>query len=255
MIYAAPGATTEIVADNFATGLAGTIGYRVRTSAGADSIARTTVGIVEDIAGSGIYRANITAPATAGQYTIVWDDGAGSPKYATEELVVTYTAPGVVAGPSYGGYWAASDLAELAPRPGNMALLASALPLGATTFQTMIGLVSAGFDAAAAKVGKVVPIPTTATQAYLIAQNVVREGALAMAFERVYTGPDPKFIDRFKLAYDTAIAAIGNGTMVLPGAADDTSQSSRLLVRSNGVASRVFTASMGYTDAGGAADF
>lgn len=103
MIYAAPSSTVEIVADGYATALTGTIGYRIRDNQGADSIARTTTGISEDIATSGIYRAQFTAPTTAGQYTIVWDDGSG--KYATEELVVTLVTLGSVvstgAPPSY----------------------------------------------------------------------------------------------------------------------------------------------------------
>lgn len=144
-----------------------------------------------------------------------------------------------------GGYWAASELAELAPRPGNMQILASSLPLGATNFQAMIAIVSAEFDAAAAKAGKIVPIPTTAAEAYLIAQGVVQNGALAKAFERVYTGPDSKFVDRYRVAYQTAIEAIGEGNMALPGAPDDPGQTTRLLVQSAGIASPMFTATMG----------
>jgi hypothetical protein len=75
MITTAPSTSTKIVADNFATGLAGTLGYRVRDLAENDTTARTTSGISEDIANSGIYRATITSPATSGQYEIVWDDG------------------------------------------------------------------------------------------------------------------------------------------------------------------------------------
>jgi len=36
MIYAAPFATVEIVADNFVTGLTGTIGYRLRNNQGVE---------------------------------------------------------------------------------------------------------------------------------------------------------------------------------------------------------------------------
>ncbi len=91
MIYTAPSTTFEAIADGFATGLVGTIGIRVRDNAGNDTIARTTAGIAEDIAGSGIYRAQFTAPAVAGQYTIVWDNASGT--YATEDLIVSYSAP------------------------------------------------------------------------------------------------------------------------------------------------------------------
>ena len=90
-MYAPPSTLTEIVTDGFTTGLTGTIGYRIRDNQGADTTARTTAGIVEDIASSGIYRANITSPAAQGQYTIVWD-AAGV--YATEDLIVTSTTPG-----------------------------------------------------------------------------------------------------------------------------------------------------------------
>jgi hypothetical protein len=87
VLYAAPSTTVEAVADGFTTGLAGVIGYRLRDNQGADLIARTTTGITEDIAGSGIYRTQFTAPATAMQATVVWDNGAGV--YATEDLVVS----------------------------------------------------------------------------------------------------------------------------------------------------------------------
>jgi hypothetical protein len=86
----APSSTFEAVADGFSTGLAGTLGVRLRDNQGNDAIPRTTVGIVEDIPGLGIYRVTLTAPAVGGQYTIVWDDGSGTA--ATESLVVSYSA-------------------------------------------------------------------------------------------------------------------------------------------------------------------
>lgn len=96
MITVSPGATFEAWAQGFATGLTGTLGVRIRDGAGADFLARTTSGIAEDIASSGIYRkANFTAPTTGGQYQLVWDNGSG--EYATEELLVTYTATAVAA--------------------------------------------------------------------------------------------------------------------------------------------------------------
>jgi hypothetical protein len=91
MIYSAPGAPIEAVAQAFSSGLAGTVGVRIRDNVGNDSLARTTAGVVEDIASSGIYRVTLVAPSAAGQYSIVWDDGSGN--YATEDLVVTSNAP------------------------------------------------------------------------------------------------------------------------------------------------------------------
>lgn len=87
MIQAAPGATFEAVAQ-FASGLTGTVGARIRTSSGSDFLARTTAGVAADVTvGSRtVYRRAFTAPTTAGQYLLTWDDGTN---IVTEELVVT----------------------------------------------------------------------------------------------------------------------------------------------------------------------
>ena len=74
----APGATYEAVIDWGATGQ--TLGLRVIDNAGATTVARLTTNITEYPAGSGIYaRTGNTAPSTAGQYTLVWDDGSATP--------------------------------------------------------------------------------------------------------------------------------------------------------------------------------
>lgn len=90
-ITTAPGATFEAVAE-FATGLTGTLGVRVIDNAGATTIARVTAGIAEYPAGSGVYQKTLTAPSVAGQFSVLWDDGATTPGHvATEDLVITYT--------------------------------------------------------------------------------------------------------------------------------------------------------------------
>lgn len=94
MIYATPGSTFEADSSGAATGLVGTIGVRIlHPAAGTTFLARTTAGITEQPAGSGIYFVSLTAPDDAGTYSIVWDDGSA---YAPEELVVTYTLPSSV---------------------------------------------------------------------------------------------------------------------------------------------------------------
>lgn len=106
MITVAPGATFEAWAQ-FATGLAGTVGVRIRDGAGADAAARVTTGISEDIAGSGIYRkANLVAPTTGGQYEIVWDNG--SAVYSIEPLLVSYSAAASI--PATHAYVAVADV-------------------------------------------------------------------------------------------------------------------------------------------------
>jgi hypothetical protein len=87
VITVAPSTAFEAVAQ-FDTGLTGTLGVRLIDNAGATTIARATAGIAEYPAGSGIYEVTLTAPGTAGQYSIVWDDGTN---YAPEDLLVTAT--------------------------------------------------------------------------------------------------------------------------------------------------------------------
>lgn len=90
-IYAAPGASIEATVTNVTTGQTGTLGVRIVDGQGATTTARTTSGIVETPTGSGIYTATLTAPTTAGQYSVVWDTGGGAPIYAAEDLTVTST--------------------------------------------------------------------------------------------------------------------------------------------------------------------
>lgn len=90
MVTVAASGSYEVVADLTSTGLTGTCGVRVIDNAGATTTARATAGISEYPAGSGIYAKAMTAPGSAGQYTIVWDTGTDAPgNMAVEELVVT----------------------------------------------------------------------------------------------------------------------------------------------------------------------
>jgi hypothetical protein len=86
----APSATFEASIDWGATGA--TIGMRIVDNAGATTVARVT-GFTEYPAGSGIYyKDGRTAPATAGQYSLVFDDDGGTAAVghvAMEELLVT----------------------------------------------------------------------------------------------------------------------------------------------------------------------
>src|ERR1035437_1156467 len=91
MIYTAPGATIAPSTDPTRSGLVGTIGIQIVQGA-VTLVARTTAGIVESPAGSGIYTATLTAPTTAGDYLVVWDTGGGTPTWLDENLTVTSTA-------------------------------------------------------------------------------------------------------------------------------------------------------------------
>jgi hypothetical protein len=95
VIEVEPSASYEAVA-KFPTGLAGTLGVRLIDNAGATTQARVTAGIAECPAGSGIYQKTLTAPASAGQYTLVWDDA--NDHWAIDELLVTSTPSSAVIG-------------------------------------------------------------------------------------------------------------------------------------------------------------
>jgi hypothetical protein len=126
MIYTRPGDAIEPTLEGAPAGLEGTIGVRIIDApTDAELVARTTVGIVERPAGSGIYTATLTAPADAGSYLVVWDTGGAAPTFAAEELVVT--AAGAPAMAPAGPYLASREQLErylrTAPAVGRQAVL------------------------------------------------------------------------------------------------------------------------------------
>lgn len=97
MITAAPGASFETSALFVAGISAGTVGVRILDGAGATTTARATLtalGGGEFPASSGIYYATVTAPSTAGDYIVLWDNGATTPgNVVAYDLHVSYTSP------------------------------------------------------------------------------------------------------------------------------------------------------------------
>lgn len=100
MLYVTPGQSFEASAGGADSGLVGTIGVRIMDGVGGTTTARTTAGIVESPANSGIYTATLTAPAAAGQYVIAWDTGGGTPVWTIEDLVVSSSTPVLPVPPS-----------------------------------------------------------------------------------------------------------------------------------------------------------
>ena len=90
-LYALPGRPFEASVSNAPTGLVGTIGVQiVDLPAGTVVVPRTTAGIAEVPAGSGIYSTTLTAPSNGGTYTIIWDLGTVDPaNTATDTLIVS----------------------------------------------------------------------------------------------------------------------------------------------------------------------
>jgi len=88
----AAGQAYEAVYDSGTTGLVGTVSVRVDDNQGATVFGPSTADIIE-LGSSGVYSADLVAPATPGDYTILWsDDGTFDPDTGgIERLTVTST--------------------------------------------------------------------------------------------------------------------------------------------------------------------
>lgn len=87
--YQRPGDTFDAV-ETRATGLVGSLAVRIRDTADVDVVARSTAGVTESPAGSGLYEKTLTAPTTPGTYWIVWDNVTTFSRY---RLVVSGVLP------------------------------------------------------------------------------------------------------------------------------------------------------------------
>lgn len=109
MIYRKPGETFE-TSSTAQSGLVGTIGVRLEDGAGGTAIDRTTAGITEHPAGSGVYFAVVPIPADTptGQYVPLWDTGGVAPIFRqdSEYLTVNPTGAPPAAAPSLTGRYA-----------------------------------------------------------------------------------------------------------------------------------------------------
>lgn len=102
MIEVAPNADLEVSIDWGVSGLAGTLRVRLLDGDGGTAIAATTTGIAEFPVGTGRYEVTLTAPGTAGQYQVFWDDGATTPGHvaAGDDVLVTGESSAVIGGTS-----------------------------------------------------------------------------------------------------------------------------------------------------------
>jgi hypothetical protein len=87
-----PAALFDAVIDSGLPGLVGTVTVEANDNTGTTVIGASTAGITE--IASGVYAAaGLTAPATAGQYTLIWK-AADAGVLGIEDLTVTSSAPG-----------------------------------------------------------------------------------------------------------------------------------------------------------------
>jgi hypothetical protein len=87
-VNVAPAATFEAVLDSGQPGL--TPGVEVNDNQGAVAVAYTPA--AAEIA-AGVYVANLTAPDTQGQYTLIWRDAPAGTVVGVDDLTVTGSAP------------------------------------------------------------------------------------------------------------------------------------------------------------------
>lgn len=90
--YARPGAALTLTFDSPTSGLVGTFGIEFREATSGDVVvARSTAGIAEIPAGTGLYRWQGFAPGI-GDYLVVADDGTGTPAGTTAETLIVTTS-------------------------------------------------------------------------------------------------------------------------------------------------------------------
>lgn len=117
-----------------ASGLVGAIGVRVIDGSSQTTVVpRTTAGIAEYPAGSGVYSVELTAPAAPGHYLVLWDQGEPLTPAATftEELLV-YAGPPPAAGHAAGMLASVEELKRYLRTAGTVSA-------GASLDETLLG--------------------------------------------------------------------------------------------------------------------
>lgn len=104
MITAYPGSTVSASLTLGTTGLVGTLAIQV-VDAGQQTVAvaRTTAGIAEFPAGSGIYGAQIVAPEAPGLYAVIWDTAGSDPLSPANSHYDQLTV--IITDPTFAGGW------------------------------------------------------------------------------------------------------------------------------------------------------
>lgn len=151
---------------------------------------------------------------------------------------------------TWSGYWPASVLIALLPRPQSPSapiIGPTSLPLDSFGLQTIIDLRSVEFDQAAAKAGYMTPVASAAVQGFAVARRIVRDGVTADAMKIMgWAQSDPKKAADYETAFQNALKKVEQGDRPLPNTPQDPGTSGRVLPIWRGVPSPVFNGSMGY---------
>lgn len=132
-------------------------------------------------------------------------------------------------------YYSASDLVTILPAIGTVTGSSNPITIGEVA--SAVERVSAQLDGAAARAGYSVPIPSTATTAWRQMEQHTIEGAGCFVLRSFFPniggpGDNTSLSGEYCQAFRDALAAIGDGTEVLIGAPEDTTEGARLLARS-----------------------
>lgn len=197
MIYVQANQAFEAVTSGWPTGLTGTLGVRVIDNTGTTVVARATAGVAEYPAGMGIYSVTLTAPAAAGQFTVVWDDAAGHT--AIEDLLVGTILP--VPAAATGAYAGFGDVQARAGRMAGSLSVAGQHP-NQTDVEQFLADTAAEIDAAIRARGfDPASIDDTTKQAF---RDLNAYGALYRAMAAM-SNPPPDLISEARSIWEAAM--------------------------------------------------
>lgn len=87
--------STQFLATVKALTTGASLGVRILDNAGGTTVARSTSGIFELLAGSGIYGKTLTAPPGLGEYSVMWDDGLTTPGHTASDTLIVGSGQGM----------------------------------------------------------------------------------------------------------------------------------------------------------------
>lgn len=132
-------------------------------------------------------------------------------------------------------YISASEIALTFPNVVGT-VTGSSRPMTIDEVATVAERISDELNAAAAAAGYLVPIPTTATQAYAQMALWTLYGANCRTLRTIFPGGAPGgellLANDYCTQYQAVLANLMDGSMILPGAPPDPSEANRVLARS-----------------------
>jgi hypothetical protein len=114
--------------------------------------------------------------------------------------------------------------------PANVSIGTNTLPIALGEVASIIAETQSRFDAVAAGAGYAVPIATGASS-YPMVQQIVKDGAGGRVLRILFPRGEMRTAEDWTAAYEAALKAIMDSDLLLLGAAEDASETNRLLPR------------------------